>query len=1182
MSQPMTVRRWIAASLWHYRRTNLALALGVIVGTAVIGGALIVGDSVRASLKQMTLDRLGDINYVLTGPRFFREQLVDNLPSKTEVYGDGKRRRPVVAPAIVMVGGIERKTESATRRASHVYVYGIDERAWRLIAPADSEPPTANGAFLNSLVAAELQVHEGDQVTVWIELPSVVPRDTLLGKRDEDTKEIALTVAEILPDGSGAPRLGLNPTQQLPLNVFVDLHTLQDALDLAEVKPSRRDPVGAPARINSILAGASMEYQLEGTGLLDHSDFATDTLRHDWQLADLNLRIVHDTSLNVLSVESEQMLLEDRFTAAVMEYGKEQNVPVSPVMVYLANWIRNAKDPKKYSMYSTVAGLDILDLDDAFGPWEFVGPMPDSLGDDDVIINEFLAEDLKVHVGDEVRFAYHLVGSHGELPEEERTVTVRGIVKMTGAAADKQLAPEVKGITDVESLADWDQPFPMNLDDVTARDDDYWNLYRATPKMFFSVATAQKLWPSRYGSLTSVRVGLKPGLTVEESTEQLERFLLSHIDPRDVGLAFQPVKRDGLRAASGATDFTGLFLGFSFFLILSAMILVGLLFRLTIDQRVQQWGLLGAMGLPPGMVRRMLLGEALVIVLVGCVLGCFAAIGYAQLMLYGLKTWWIGAIGTKFLILSVHPGSVLLGAAIAGVASLIAIFGGLWQLRGVSLRAQLSGVSEVERTGPTRARAAAMKALVSFGLALAMLAGVIVGVIPASEAFSGLSWPIVVFFLAGMLLLATGLWGLSAWLQREPRRDPRMAVRGLPTGRALIQLGLRNAARRRQRSVLSTGLIAAATFVITAVAAGHKNPTAEKPDKHSGNGGFTLVAEASRPILHDLNTADGRKQLNLQPRTPEQTAALAAMKVMAFRVKPGEDASCLNLFQTRAPTILGVPDALIERGGFKIIGGGDETWRKLHGTSVSRSLPSDRDTIAVLGDMNTLMFGLKKGVGQELAYPAEDQSFKAWLDIAGMFDGSVFQGVLLMSDENFLRLFPERQGFQYFLIDVPPEHAVAASELLETELAEYGLDAEPVAERLARFLAVQNTYLSTFQTLGGLGLLLGTLGLATVMLRNVWERQSELALIRAVGLVPRQVGALVLIENGCLLVWGLATGAISALIAMTPHLSSTGADVPWMGVVALLVAVFLVGCVAALGAVRTAISLPILATLRGE
>ena len=181
------------------------------------------------------------------------------------------------------------------------------------------------------------------------------------------------------------------------------------------MKPSHRDPIGAPARINTIFA----------TGPFDQ---ATRQIPQNWQLADLNLRIVHDTTLNVLSLESEQMLLDDHFANQALAYARENKLPASPVMVYLANWIRNAQNPKAYSMYSTVAGLDLLDLDDTFGPWEFVGAMPDGLGENDVILNEFLAEDLQAQVGDEVRFGYHLVGSHGELPEEERTVTVRGIV----------------------------------------------------------------------------------------------------------------------------------------------------------------------------------------------------------------------------------------------------------------------------------------------------------------------------------------------------------------------------------------------------------------------------------------------------------------------------------------------------------------------------------------------------------------------------------------------------------------------------------------------------------------------------------------------------------------------------------------------------------------------------------
>ena len=76
----------------------------------------------------------------------------------------------------------------------------------------------------------------------------------------------------------------------------------------------------------------------------------------------------------------------------------------------------------------------------------------------------------------------------------------------------------------------------------------------------------------------------------------------------------------------------------------------------------------------------------------------------------------------------------------------------------------------------------------------------------------------------------------------------------------VARLGIRNASRNRQRSVATVALMASATFVIVAVAAGRRNPAVETPDIKSGNGGFMLVAETSTPILFDLNTPDGRVQ----------------------------------------------------------------------------------------------------------------------------------------------------------------------------------------------------------------------------------------------------------------------------------------------------------------------------------
>ena len=1188
--------RLIVNSLLHYWRTNLAVLMGVVAGTAVIGGALIVGDSVRGSLRQMTMQRLGRIDFVISGPRFFRQDLADDLRSQNVQ----------AAPAIIMLAGIKTLGESS-RRASQVSVYGLDDSGWSLIETGSIDRPHETQIVLNAQAAEALQVKVGDDVTVWIELPSAVPRDTLLGRKDNDSQEITLTVSAIAPAENGLSRLGLNPTQALPLNAFVDLSVLQERLDQERIRPTRHDPFGKTARVNSLLVTGPEPLDLQKTREL--VDQYNQAVRQVIQLSDLNLRLVHDEELNCEVLESEQMILEDKISQAAARAGASLELSTSPVMVYLANslWnpaldvgprlaramkgdksaeaeLRALGEHPGFSMYSTVAGLDIVGLRNVpFGRFEFLGDAPSALGPDDVVINDWLAADLKLAVGDRIRLSYHLIGSRGELPEEELEAVVQGIVKMTGPATDRTLTPQVKGITDVESLADWDQPFEMKLDLVTARDDGYWDKYRATPKLFLPLSAAQAHWPSRYGTLTSMRFGSpewkqeKVGLNdlpavVAKRHGSLGAAILQEIDPVDLGLAFQPVKAIGLMAANGSTDFSQLFFGFSLFLIVAAMLLIGLLFRLGIEQRVRDLGLLSAVGFTPRQVRQQMLGEGAVVVVAGGFVGLLAAVAYAQLMIYGLTHWWVGAIGTRDLSLFISASSLPIGFAIAVAAGLISIWWALRQLKTLSIREQLSGITErdVDRTIlQKRTQTAWRRAIICSALAALVALGLAAGLIPAAAAF----------FIIGILTLVASLSFLSGWLLGSGQQRAEMSLRG--TGIAVLaRLGIKNAARQRLRSVMTAGMIATATFLIVTVAAFRRDPTGDRLDRKSGNGGFTLVAEASTPLLYDLNTAEGRKKLQLAaPPGSAAARALAEMRVVPFRVKPGDDASCLNLYQTRVPRILGAPQSLIDDNRFAFASG---NWKVLNPPSTPEaSDPATGKPIPVLGDMNTLMFSLHKSVGQSIAIP-DDEHPQYQLNIAGMFQDSVFQGVLVMSEKDFLQVYPEQKGFRYFLIEVPPELAEVTTTLLESELAEYGVDCEPVAERLARFLSVQNTYLSTFQTLGGLGLLLGTFGLATVMLRNVLERQAELALLRAVGFRAASVGTLVLLENAFVLICGLLAGSLSAFLAVAPNLASRSGDVPVLSLFGLLAVVLVTGMLASAFAVLSAIRLPIVATLRGE
>jgi ABC-type antimicrobial peptide transport system permease subunit len=164
-----------------------------------------------------------------------------------------------------------------------------------------------------------------------------------------------------------------------------------------------------------------------------------------------------------------------------------------------------------------------------------------------------------------------------------------------------------------------------------------------------------------------------------------------------------------------------------------------------------------------------------------------------------------------------------------------------------------------------------------------------------------------------------------------------------------------------------------------------------------------------------------------------------------------------------------------------------------------------------------------------------------------------------------------------------PARAAAVEAQIEQALSDLGGDVVHTTARLAEFHRVENTYLSTFQTLGGLGLLLGTVGLASVLLRNVLERRRELALLGAVGFRWRDVLLVIAAENALLLAGGLLVGAVCALLAIAPAVAERGGRVPLTAGGALLVgAVLLTGVLSSLLATRAATRAPLLEALRSE
>jgi ABC-type antimicrobial peptide transport system permease subunit len=573
-----------------------------------------------------------------------------------------------------------------------------------------------------------------------------------------------------------------------------------------------------------------------------------------------------------------------------------------------------------------------------------------------------------------------------------------------------------------------------------------------------------------------------------------------------------------------------LFLGFSFLLIAAALVLVALLFGFAVERRAEEIGLLLALGFRPKQVRRLLLVEAAGLVALGCAGGLAGGALYARVMIHGLATLWRDAVGTTALEYHASWESLAGGAVASALVALATIAFALRHQARRTARELLAGVREslppgsAPRSLQSRRRPWSWIALGAALAAIALTGQAVVRDVTSSPG---------VFFGAGALGLLAGIAASAAYLDGLARRESARSL-------TVRSLGIRNACRRRSRSLAVIGMLAAGSFLIAAIGVFQLEPPGDAR-RDSGTGGFALIGEATFPIVQDLNTAPGLQFFALDPEP------LEGASFVSLRVRDGDDASCLNLNRAQQPRLLGVdPGALATRGAFtfaKVAPGNQlaSGWNLLKSGATSDSAPL---VVPAIGDLNSILWAMGKKVGDTLRY-ADGRGREFQVRIVGAVANSVLQGNLLIDEAAFVRLFPSEAGYRMFLVDAPPDRSASVSAELTRGLQSAGVEFSSTGERLSAFNAVQNTYLGTFQLLGGLGLILGSVGLGVMVLRNVLERRAELALLLAVGYRPRQVRRLVLTEHGGLLFAGLGFGIAAASLAVLPSVLSPAAEIPF-------------------------------------
>lgn len=1042
---------------WWPQVATLAVASGIV--TATIAGALGVGDAIHRGLLDVARGRLGRIDAAVIADQPFRAELASELAAclATDPVA------PAVLPAMILEIAVEAPPASGRGRvAARATLLACDDPAALGFAPPP--PLAADEVAINAALAETLGVTSGEPLVLRLAVRSDVPADSPLGRRTMESMSRRLRLATVLPRGSLGD-FSLQPTQVTSGLVVASLAIAQSILReegaanallcmSGGTAPGTGDDA-IPRRLARCLRPQLVDYGLRFADVAETSD------------APASLRLV-----------SRRLVLERPIDQAVSNVLARRGG--RPSLVFLANALMPVGHTASIP-YSTVVGLDSTNhpagdlVDDDGHLLRLPGP-------DEVIINRWMADDLAaqgspVAIGDMLDITTFLPETlHGRVEEATHRLRISGIAAMRGVAVARSLVPEVEGVTDEQSIADWDPPFPFDRRRVRTvppddQDDRYWKHYGAAPKAFVSLDTARTVAASRFGETTAWHV---PAHAVEDGAS-LQAELAAALQPESLGFRILSLAADAETAARGSTPFGALFIGLSLVVVAAGLVLEWLLFHLIVAAHRREAGMLVAIGWPERRLTQLLLLVGGLAVVGGGILGLIVAPAWSIALLAWLGHSWDAAVATG--------SRQVFGAT---VPRLVAMWPGMMAAAAISLAAVWWAARRAARAQP-----------------LPMLRG------EEPLAWSG-------------------------------------AGRTHGVVRSLGQLARRGLSYRRSRTLSVIGIVALAEFLIVVVSAFALRPPERADDRVSPTGGWTHIASFGAPNGIDPADPDVAATLGLSDSERE---VLAACTIERIRSNGGDDASCTNLYAATRPTVLGVGPSFVRRGGFRFVGHAPLEAGTTNPWTLLEIDPGRDGAIPAILDQATSQWVLKLGgVGARFMLQTDDGGPPQPVTIVGLLEPGILQGAVIISEKNFNRLLPRRSGYALALVDasaVAAQSREAVPRAMAAAWADVGVSVQLAVDRLQSLYAVQNTFLSGFQMLGSLGLLLGTLGVAAVQMQGVFERLGALAVLRSIGFTIGRVRRLIMLETLLLVGAGIMVGAVLGGLALLPLLVAGRAVVPW-------------------------------------
>jgi putative ABC transport system permease protein len=1076
----------IGRSILFYRKDALNQVIIVALLSAIITGSLLTGHSVKSSLLKNASERLGNTAIVISSGLRYFDASLSSRISK--------QTGEITTSVLETDGYCQNFSTGVTALNTKIYAITRDFWSFHGIDTIKIVPGTV---AINSALANRLRVNEGDELIIKFRdidpIPSNAPFSPSRGNGISKVVKVGMV---LIPDQMGNFSLGIS--QVAPLNVFINLSDIEDSQ-------------GAQSGVNRML--------FQNSKNLPVSSYR-EALSELIEPSDIGLTIRKSRKTGETELISDRIFIDSAIVSDIIA-----GIPsASPIITYLGNNIRVGGRSTPYSFIASSTYY--------------------AIGENEIVISRWLSDDLDAKTGDTLVLTWFDPDYRNKLEEKSRSFIISNILANDHPYSDPSLMPDFPGISGSATCSSWDAGVPILMEKIRVKDEEYWNKYKGTPKAFISYKTGMKLWGNNFGPATALRF---PGTSGQE---EISAGIKKLIDPMKAGFTITDIKEKSSNAATSGIDFSTLFLGLAFFIIISCLILLSLAVSMFFNSKKSQIRTYFALGFRNNPIRNLLLSETMMISSAGAISGVFLGYFLNILIIKALNSVWIGAVQTNTLSPDFDLMSLLTGFLATIIISSILLL-----IKSAKFLKSLSN----KGTGELQHHSQRLN-LLFFMLSL-FIAIVLFTLSLVTNVFTT-----ALSFAAGSLAVCTLVFALRQYY-----------IRNIPYKNNISSLR-RNLKKQFYHfhiahAITPVILIAAGIFAVIITGANRQVISDKMLSPSGGTGGYLLWAESAVPVMENLNSNEGRIEFGL-----DETELKDLVFVQARRL-PGDDASCLNLNHVTAPSVLGIdPEGFIAKGSFsfasRIKGSENKNpWSLLNEVPVV-------NTIYGIADQTVLEWGFKVKTGDTLVYRAENGQILDIVICAGL-KSSVFQGYLLIGSENFSKYFPSVSGNSIFLADGDPGLSDFYTGILSERLTGYGISAEPASQKLASFFIVTNTYLSVFMVLGVLGMVLGVAGLGFILLRNFNQRKREFALMMATGYTTRQIRKLLLKDQSLILFWGVLTGTVSGLIATLPSLSS-GSEMPWDIITAMILMIIAAGLITILLSIRTVRSSSLIIQLRRE